>query len=148
MAGICLPVGLPAKAGVGGWWGGGGWGGGGVSIGFGIGMLSTAGWLETLRRVKKGSRNYTFCQILTKNGALGWRALKTPTSETPDSEVTWPRSSFTTSGPGPLGFDSGRAWLQAGAQRVVIVVIPSLNSLGIDSRNGSRYDIFLIIAEI
>ena len=30
---------------------------------------------------------------------------------------------------------TGRAWLQAGAQRVVIVVVPSFNSLGIDSRN-------------
>ena len=30
---------------------------------------------------------------------------------------------------------TGRAWLQAGAQQVVIVVIPSFNSLGIDSRN-------------
>ena len=28
-----------------------------------------------------------------------------PTSETPDSEVTWPRSRFNTSGPDPLGFD-------------------------------------------
>ena len=36
---------------------------------------------------------------------LGWRALKTPTSETPDSVVTWPRSRFNTSGPDPLGFD-------------------------------------------
>ena len=30
---------------------------------------------------------------------------------------------------------TGRAWLQAGAQRAVIVVVPSFNSLGIDSRN-------------
>ena len=30
---------------------------------------------------------------------------------------------------------TGRAWLQAGAQRVVIVVFPPLNSLGIDSPN-------------
>ena len=30
---------------------------------------------------------------------------------------------------------TGRAWLQAGAQRVVIAVDPSFNSLGIDSRN-------------
>ena len=30
---------------------------------------------------------------------------------------------------------TGRAWLQAGAQQAVIVVDPSLNSLGIDSRN-------------
>ena len=30
---------------------------------------------------------------------------------------------------------TGRAWLQAWAQRVVIVVVPSFNSLGIDSRN-------------
>ena len=36
---------------------------------------------------------------------LGWRALKTPTSETPDSEFTWPRSRFNTSGPDPLWFD-------------------------------------------
>ena len=52
-----------------------------------------------------------------------------PTSETPDfgGHVTpltlqylWPRP--------------GRAWLQAGAQRVVIVVLPPLNSLRIDSR--------------
>ena len=28
-----------------------------------------------------------------------------PTSETPDSAVTWPRSRFNTSGPDPLGFD-------------------------------------------
>ena len=31
---------------------------------------------------------------------------------------------------------TGRAWLQTGAQRVVIVVLPSLNSLRIDSSNG------------
>ena len=67
-------------------------------------------------------------------GTLEWRVLKTPTFETPDSEFTWPRSRFTTSGPDPLGL-TGRAWLQAGAQRVVIVGVPSLNSLGIDSRN-------------
>ena len=36
---------------------------------------------------------------------LGWRALKTPTSATPVSAVTWPRSRFNTSGPDPLGFD-------------------------------------------
>ena len=30
---------------------------------------------------------------------------------------------------------TGRTWLQAGAQWVVIVVLPPLNSLGIDSRN-------------
>ena len=30
-----------------------------------------------------------------------------------------------------------RTWLQAGAQRAVIVVDPQLNSLGIDSRNDS-----------
>ena len=35
---------------------------------------------------------------------------------------------------------TGRAWLQAEAQRVVIVVLPPLNSLGIDSRNDM--DIF------
>ena len=38
-------------------------------------------------------------------GALGWRALKTPTSATPVLAVTWPRSRFNTSGPYPLGFD-------------------------------------------
>ena len=31
---------------------------------------------------------------------------------------------------------TGRAWLQAGAQQAVIVVDPSFNSLGIDSRNA------------
>ena len=31
---------------------------------------------------------------------------------------------------------TGRAWLQAGAQQVVIVVVPPLKSLGIDSRNA------------
>ena len=31
---------------------------------------------------------------------------------------------------------TGRAWLQAGAQRGVIAVDPSFNSLGFDSRNG------------
>ena len=36
---------------------------------------------------------------------LGWRALRTTTSETPDSEVTWPCSRFNTSGPDPLGSD-------------------------------------------
>ena len=30
---------------------------------------------------------------------------------------------------------TGKTWLQAGAQRVVIAVDPQLNSLGIDSRN-------------
>ena len=34
---------------------------------------------------------------------LGWRALKTPTSETRVSAVTWPRSRFKTCGPDPLG---------------------------------------------
>ena len=33
---------------------------------------------------------------------------------------------------------TGRAWLQAGAQRGVIVVFLPLNSLGIDSRNAVR----------
>ena len=37
--------------------------------------------------------------------SLGWRAMKTPTSATPVSAVTWPRSRFNTSGPDPLGFD-------------------------------------------
>ena len=37
--------------------------------------------------------------------SLGWMALKTPTSETPDLEVMWPPSPFNTSGPDPLGFD-------------------------------------------
>ena len=32
--------------------------------------------------------------------SLGWRALNSPTSETPDSVVTWPRSRFNTSDPG------------------------------------------------
>ena len=167
---------------------------------------------------------FSFCQIIR---SLGWRALKTPTSETPDSAVTWPRSRFNTSGPDPLGFDwedlaarggysvrkllgvcrgplkigpkkiegkmvfwgqkdrilwgfvpkrsflcwwmrkntpkrsslvprgskkgvktaahmyhpsyreypPPRAWLQAGVQWVVIVIVPPLNNLGIDSRN-------------
>ena len=30
---------------------------------------------------------------------------------------------------------TGRAWLQAGAQQAVLAVDPSINSLGIDSRN-------------
>ena len=51
---------------------------------------------------------------------LGWRALKTPTSATPVSAVTWPRSRFNTSGP----------------ERAVIAVDPQLNSLGIDSCNA------------
>ena len=63
---------------------------------------------------------------------LGWRALKTSTSETPDSEVT--ASIPLAQTPWSL---TGRAWLQAGAQRVVIVVLPPLNSLRIDSHNGS-----------
>ena len=33
---------------------------------------------------------------------------------------------------------TGRAWLQAGAQRVVILVLPPFNSLGIDSRNADE----------
>ena len=37
--------------------------------------------------------------------SLGWRALKTPTSEIPDLEVMWPRSRFNTSGPNSLRFD-------------------------------------------
>ena len=32
---------------------------------------------------------------------------------------------------------TGRAWLQAATQRVVVVAFPPLNSLGIDSRNDS-----------
>ena len=40
-----------------------------------------------------------------RHEALGWRALKTPTSATPVSAVTWPRSRFNTFGPDPLGFD-------------------------------------------
>ena len=78
------------------------------------------------------SSNNDVCNILLCwTVSLGRRTPKTPTSETPDfgGHVTsltlqylWPR---------PLG----RAWLQAGAQRVVIVVLPPLNSLGIDSRN-------------
>ena len=48
---------------------------------------------------------------------LGWRALKTPTFETPHAEVTWPQPHFNNSGPDPLGFDwedlTGRTWLQA-----------------------------------
>ena len=41
--------------------------GGGFSVGFQIGMLSTTCWLETLQWPKKGGRNYTFRQILTKS---------------------------------------------------------------------------------
>ena len=41
--------------------GGGGGGGCGFSVGFRIGMLITARWLETLQRAKKGVRNNTFC---------------------------------------------------------------------------------------
>ena len=71
--------------------------------------------------------------------ALGWRALKTPTSETPDSEVTWPHSHDPTHASTPLAQtpwgSTGRTWLQARTQWVVIVVLPSLNSLRIDSRN-------------
>ena len=63
---------------------------------------------------------------------LGWRVLKTPTSETPDFwghvHASIPLAQT------PWGL-TGRAWLQARAQRVVIVVLPPLNSLGIDSRN-------------
>ena len=53
----------------------------------------------------------TTCYATLAQGAktvssLSWRALKTPTSETPDSEVTWrPHSRFNISGPDPLGFD-------------------------------------------
>ena len=44
--------------------------------------------------------------------------------------------------PIPLVFDvidSGRAWLQAGAQQAVLAVVPSFNSLGIDSRNETTF---------
>ena len=44
---------------------------------------------------------------------IGWRALKTPTSATPVSAVTWLRSRFNTSGPDPLGFD----WEELAASR-------------------------------
>ena len=50
-----------------------------------------------------------FFKLIIQNSSLGaslgWRALKTPTSETPDLEVRWPWSCFNTSGPDPLGFD-------------------------------------------
>ena len=65
---------------------------------------------------------------------LGWRALKTPTSETPVSEVTWPRSRFNTSGPDPLGFD----WEGLAASRGTAgghSDCPPIKILGIDSRN-------------
>ena len=39
----------------------------GFSVGFRIGMLSTARWVEMLQGAKKRGRNYTFRQILTKN---------------------------------------------------------------------------------
>ena len=52
---------------------------------------------------------------------LGWRAPKTATSATPVSDVTWPRS-----------------------QQAVIVVVPSFNSLVIDSRNA--FQIFLPVS--
>ena len=48
---------------------------------------------------------YMFYQAKEMQMPLGWRALKTPTSKTPDFAVTWPRSRFNTSGPDPLGFD-------------------------------------------
>ena len=47
------------------------------------------------------------------NYSWGWRALKTPTSATPVSAVTWPRSRFNTSGLDPLGFD----WKDLAASR-------------------------------
>ena len=67
--------------------------------------------------------------------SLGWRALKTPTSETPDfgGHVTLFTLQY-------LPWDlTGRAWLQAGAQQVVIVVLPPLNSFRINSRNVISY---------
>ena len=69
--------------------------------------------------------------------ALGWRAPKTATSTTPFAAVTWPRSRINTSGPDPWGL-TGRAWLQAGAQQVVIAVDPSFKGLGIEPHNGNR----------
>ena len=97
--------------------------------------------------------------VYSSEAALGWRVLKTPTSETlawlqtpaspvavlqratetPDSEVTWPRSRFNTSGSDPLGFD----WEDLAASRGTMgdhaKDVPALNSLGIDSRNGDIY---------
>ena len=46
---------------------------------------------------------------------------------------------------------TGRAWLQAGAQQAVIAVVPSFNSLGIDSRNVEMpevNDIDIVISDL
>ena len=45
----------------------GSWGGGGQVLGCFLGMINTARWLEMLQRAKKGGRNCTCWEILTKN---------------------------------------------------------------------------------
>ena len=76
--------------------------------------LSPMNWVQGVTEIsRKISRSSA-----PKKKAIGWRALKTPTSDTPDfgGQVT-----------------------PHGAQRVAIVDFPPLNSLGIDSRNGVQH---------
>ena len=72
---------------------------------------------------------------VSKTKTLGWRARRPP-----PPQLQFRRSRDHTHASIPLaqtpGGLTGMAWLQAGAQRAVIVVVPSFNSLGIDSRNA------------
>ena len=69
-------------------------------------------WWDLFMGVCQMTKYYTVAEIkwwyhVSSCLALGWRALKSPTSETPVSEVMWTRSRFNTSGPEPLGTDWG-----------------------------------------
>ena len=77
---------------------------------------------------------------ITKKGQLCIRLEGPEDPHFRNSRFLWSRDLAHASIPltqTPWGL-TGRAWLQARAQRVVIVVLHQLNSSGIDSRNGSE----------
>ena len=65
---------------------------------------------------------------------LGWMALKTPPPKLQIQRSRDPTNASTPPAQPPWGL-TGRTWLQGRTQWVVLVVVPSLNSLGIDSRD-------------
>ena len=83
---------------------------------------------------------------LAKNGEQNRIRLEGP-RRPPPPQLQFRRSRDLTHASIPLAKTpwglTGRAWLQAGAQQTVIVVVPSFKSLGIDSRNDVGVIIFL-----
>ena len=71
---------------------------------------------------------------VTVKHTLGWMAPKTATSATPVLAVSDLAHASIPLAQTPWGL-TGRAWLQAEAQQAVIAVVPSFNSLGINSLN-------------